>query len=305
MPPRKTTLAVGAAVTAAALAASGAPAIGTPHVRAALIKTPHFAITVTKTGHGSSATYNMVVKGPKRVSAGRVDLSLRGVHGEAAVDIVRIKKGHTFKEAVADFNKFGSSFGPTGPSAAGLRALRKVVKIVVFYGGLDTGSIRREHGSVVLPRAGHYLITNDSGQGPNGQARKLTVTARVGSRATPHVDAHVRAITAKRFRGSTTLPAAGTVSFKNDSTQSPHFLILQHVKAGTTRKQVIKALNSSSGPGPFRPENAGTDVVGMGHAVTLSYKLPAGTYAEMCFFPDLQTGMPHALMGMVRIVHLK
>jgi len=25
----------------------------------------------------------------------------------------------------------------------------------------------------------------------------------------------------------------------------------------------------------------------------------------MCFFPDLKTGMPHAAMGMVRIVHLK
>jgi hypothetical protein len=32
--------------------------------------------------------------------------------------------------------------------------------------------------------------------------------------------------------------------------------------------------------------------------------LPAGDYAEMCFFPDLKTGMPHAMMGMVRIVHL-
>jgi hypothetical protein len=32
--------------------------------------------------------------------------------------------------------------------------------------------------------------------------------------------------------------------------------------------------------------------------------LPAGDYAEVCFFPDLETGMPHAFMGMVRIVHL-
>jgi hypothetical protein len=302
----KKLLTIATAAGGALLAASAAPALGTPHVQAHRIATPKLAVTITFSG-GQNQTSDMVVSGPKKVSAGRVNLSLHSVGGDGAVDIVRVKPGHTFKEVAANFAAFGASFGPTGPSAAGLRALRKSVHSIVFYGGLDTGTIGREHGSVVLPKAGHYLLINDSGGGPNGQFRKLTVTAKVGSRATPKSSATVTAVNAKRFRGATTLPAAGTITFKNKATNSPHFLVLQHVKQGTTRQQVITAVSSnSSGPPPFAlPESAATDVVGEGHAMTVHYKLPAGEYAEMCFFPDLQTGMPHAMMGMVRIVHLK
>jgi hypothetical protein len=112
----------------------------------------------------------------------------------------------------------------------------------------------------------------------------------------------------KRFAGSRNLPAKGTITFKNASINSPHFLALQHVKKGTTRREIIKAFNSgpgSGGPNPFLDGSVGTDVVGPGQSQTLTYSLPAGTYVEACFFPDLQTGMPHAMMGMVRIVHLK
>jgi hypothetical protein len=161
----------------------------------------------------------------------------------------------------------------------------------------------------LLSKPGHYLLVNDE-NGPAPHPFKIKVTPKAGNRAAPNSTAFVKAITAKRFRGSTVLPAKGTVTFHNASTQSPHFLILQHLNKGATRKQVITALRSNgppTGPGPFNKDNANadTDVVGMGHTVTLTYNLPAGTYAEMCFFPDLQTGMPHALMGMVRIVHLK
>jgi len=304
---RSTTLALASAASAALVAAATVPAIGTPHAKAAHIATPKLAVTITWSGHGHNKTANMVVNGPKSVSAGRVAISLHGVGGEVAVDIVRLKSGYTYKQAVTDFNTFGASFGSQGPSAAGLAALRRVVHHVIFYGGPDTGGLSHENATVVLGKPGHYLVINDSNQGPTGQARKLTVTPKVGNRTTPKTTASVRAITAKRFRGSLTLPASGTIKFTNTSTTSPHFLVLQHVQEGTTRKQVITGLNSNSNaPPPFAlPENAATDVVTMGHSMTLSYKLPAGEYAEMCFFPDLQTGMPHALMGMVRIVHLQ
>jgi hypothetical protein len=99
------------------------------------------------------------------------------------------------------------------------------------------------------------------------------------------------------------LPHNGTITFENNSTESPHFLVLQQVKDGTTRKQAIAALQSN-GPGPFLRHEQASDVVTYGHAMNMHVHMPAGTYAEMCFFPDPQTGMPHALMGMVRIVHL-
>ena len=42
-----------------------------------------------------------------------------------------------------------------------------------------------------------------------------------------------------------------------------------------------------------------------GHSMTVDYDLPPGHYAVMCFFPDPKMkGMPHAYMGMVRVIHL-
>jgi hypothetical protein len=33
--------------------------------------------------------------------------------------------------------------------------------------------------------------------------------------------------------------------------------------------------------------------------------LPAGTYVMLCFIADDEAGMPHAVMGMHKVVHLK
>ena len=52
------------------------------------------------------------------------------------------------------------------------------------------------------------------------------------------------------------------------------------------------------------PGEQDSDIVSPGHAMALHLQLPAGHYALMCFFPDPQTGMPHAFMGMVRMVTL-
>jgi hypothetical protein len=299
----KQSLTIAAAATGMLLAAGSGVATGTTHARGAHIRTPHLSVTITTTGHGDNASQTMTVQGPRKVSAGRVAISLHAVGGEAEVGVVRIKKGHTFKEASGLFAAFGQSAGPNGPTPAGLADLRKVVKIVTFFGGLDSGSGARVHGTVVLPKAGTYLVLNDS-NGPSDPT-KLKVTAKAGHRTAPKSTATVRTLNTKRFAGSLVLPAKGTITFKNTATNSPHFLLLQHVKAGTTRKQVIQDFSSNGKPKSVLQDGVGTDVLSPGHAQTLSYNLPKGDYAEACFFPDLQTGMPHAFMGMVRIVHLK
>ena len=39
--------------------------------------------------------------------------------------------------------------------------------------------------------------------------------------------------------------------------------------------------------------------------MTLDYKLPAGQYFMTCFFPDPKMkGMPHAFMGMTKMLHV-
>ncbi|MGN6474720.1 MAG: hypothetical protein ACTHK4_13870 [Mycobacteriales bacterium] len=283
------------AAAAALLAAGGAPALGTTHAKSTLIATPTLSVTASKGG-----TFNLT--GPRTFSAGRVNISLKAIKGEQEFAIARLHKGYTLADLKRDFATYGQS--QQNPTPQGLKALNRIVRRTTFVGGLDTGTGHNSvSGSVLMSKAGTYYLFNDANGPGSADVIKLHVTAKAGTRTAPAIVAVERAITAKRFRGPTHLPASGTIEFKNDSTNSPHFMFLQHVKKGTTRKQVIESFKSN-GPGPEEKGAAGTDVVFMGHAMTLTYHLPPGDYAQMCFFPDLKTGMPHAFMGMVRIVHL-
>ena len=292
--------AVAAAATGVLLAAGGAPAVGTPHVKSVLIPTPTLIVTMSK---GTP----MQVTGARTFSAGRVNLTLHAQKGEQEVAIMRLHQGYTYAKLKSDFATYGQA--QDNPTPAALKALNRIVRRTTFFGGLDSGAGHSTvSGSVVLPKAGTYYVLDDTvGPGQGGKA-KLHVTPKAGTRAAPVVTAHVRATNAKRWRGSVNLPATGTIEVTNAAKNSPHFLFLLHVKKGTTRKEVIKAFQCQ-GPrskcaGPFRNGSVGTDVLHMGKSQTLTYTLPAGDYAEVCFFPDLKTGMPHAFMGMVRIVHL-
>jgi hypothetical protein len=294
---RKKVLPVAVIAAGAMLAASGGAALGASHVRGALIATPELTVTM-------SGTHSFHVSGPRHISAGRVDVTLIAKKGEQEVGFGRLHHGYSYADASRDFGLFFSSQNPT---PAGLKALNRVVRHVTFFGGIDSGTGHKVvNASVVLPKAGTYFVFDDD-QGPGAVPPvKLHVSKRAGHRITPTSSATVKTSNAKRFTGSTTLPAAGTITFANTATNTPHFLSLQHVSKGTTRRQIIQVLNGSGPPPSFLlKDTLGTDVVSPGHSQTLSYKLPAGEYAEMCFFPDLKTGMPHALMGMVRIVHLK
>jgi hypothetical protein len=307
------TAAVAVAGIAGLVAAGAGTAAGAPHAHTLAsvhISTPKLVITGTTTGSGDNAHSMLTsIKGPRKFSAGRVDLKLKAVGGEQEIEIVRLKPGYTFADVNRDFGAFGAYEGgaPGASKQAALKGLRRVVRNVKFYGGLDTGSLRSVQGSVVLNKPGKYYIVNDENQGP-AQPHKIVVTAKVGTRSVPVSTATVKATTAKRFIGAKVLPHKGTITFKNRSTNSPHFLVLQHVKKGTTRRQVIAYVNSNSqAPPPWGlKDNVATDVVGEGKSQTLTYDLPRGTYVEMCFFPDLQGSlMPHAAMGMDRIVKLK
>jgi len=70
---------------------------------------------------------------------------------------------------------------------------------------------------------------------------------------------------------------------------------------------VLEALQNEQGPEPswILPAGMETGTLSPGRSMTVDYDLPAGQYVVMCFFPDPKMGgMPHALMGMLRMIHL-
>jgi hypothetical protein len=284
--------------TAAAAMATGMVAVGVaaaPAASAAGGTVLHVAIT----NHG------MYVDGPTTFPAGRVTLYMDAAGSDRGIEIARLHAGYSFRDFRTDIKTAGDNLdGPNGDPKKGLKALNHAIANITAFGGVyaHAGAVR--HGSVLLPQAGtRYVLYDDSSFVPRRPVH-LTVTAPAGAQTLPPTAATVVAREDRRWGGATTLPSHGTIKFANHADVSPHFVVLQHVKDGTTRKQVIDSFSSQTPPDFVLPGEQDSDIVSPGHAMALHLQLPAGRYALMCFFPDPKTGMPHAFMGMVRMVTL-
>src|SRR5262249_23714601 len=147
-------------------------------------------------------------------------------------------------------------------------------------GGLGAPENGHRHAFVLFDRPGsNYVLFDDSGNVPR-RVVHLTVTANSGPQTLPATTKTVVAKTDRRFGGDSTLPAQGDVLFKNNSTESPHFLVLQRVKDGTTRKQVVQSFSTDAPPSFVLPGEQESDAIGKGDAMVLHLNLKPGTYAE-------------------------
>ena len=102
-----------------------------------------------------------------------------------------------------------------------------------------------------------------------------------------------------------TLPHVGWVHLVNNADQ-PHFVQFQEVKESTTNAQVNRYFKGGAKGQPswgLRP-NFGTGVMTNGQNGDVYLNLPPGKYLIACFWPDFRTGMPHAFMGMWKLIHL-
>lgn len=273
------------ALCVAALAATPAlvqtSASGAPAERAAQAR-PDLTFKIA----GKSLT----VRGAKGLQAGRVSIAVKGTPG--TVSVVAMDKGYTFRQMRRDY---------AASNKGDMKALRRVFAKVDFLGGLSTLT---EPGTatVVLPRAGTYTAFIFGGRGPTSP---VTLRARARHRvAAPDTDGRVLAREGHRWGGSAHFPTEGTLLFKNKADQ-PHFLLMMQVKEGTTQEQVMEALQSEGPPDWILPGYLETDALSPGRSMTVDYRLPPGQYVQLCFVPDpTMKGMPHAMMGMVRMVHV-
>jgi hypothetical protein len=110
-----------------------------------------------------------------------------------------------------------------------------------------------------------------------------------------------------RFDGPDVLPAAGSITVRNVS-DTIHFMDVSPVKPGTTDDDIQRFFQSDNrDQPPFALDGPSIEmgVLSPGGRADIGYNLPAGTYVLECFVSDDQTGMPHALMGMHKVVTLR
>jgi hypothetical protein len=182
-------------------------------------------------------------------------------------------------------------------SAAGMAAIHAMT---TWYGGSVKGGVWQAN----LPVGNYYALGVQSTAMGMAQAAAFTVAGapRQGSlhatQLTVRAEGPVGAnIWVTRQPG---MPVEW-VNFANASHEI-HFLEMAGVKPGTTGGMVRKAFLSQSQPkfitGPF----VSFDVISPGVRVAIKQEVPRGRYLVDCFIPSEADGMPHALMGMWKLV---
>jgi hypothetical protein len=245
--------------------------------------TPHLTALLTKK--------TIVVRGADDLKAGRAHLDVRG---RGIVEFATFKAGYDVADFTADINKFGAKND--------VKALKRALKNTTIIGGLAGGG----SGTIVFPKPGAYTPFSLGERGVV-TGKTLVVHGPKRSSKAPRTDGSIIGKNGPSWGGASQLPAKGRFEFKNKADQ-PHFVAMQQVQPGTTTDQVLAFLQSEEeGPPPswLLPASMETGTLSPGRSMTVDYDLPAGQYVVMCFFPDPKMGgMPHALMGMLRMVTL-
>jgi hypothetical protein len=281
------TLGVGAPASVGAAPASTSDAAA---ARAAATPTLVFAINK----HGTIKLDN----GPSTFRPGRIKFKVSSKNPNASLGFVRFDKGYTFKDFRTDVK---------ATNHGDMKALKRAISHSMFLGGVSSPAKGKPTvGTVVLPKEGTYTVYNFGGGLPDSPV-ELTAAGKARKDHAPDVTGKISALSGIQFGGQSSIPHHGVLQFSNKASDSPHFLELLQVQPGTTEQEILDYFQSGSEePPPFYiADGLATEVVGPHQSMTLKYDLPAGTYAELCFFPDPKMdGMPHAFMGMIRIITL-
>ena len=110
------------------------------------------------------------------------------------------------------------------------------------------------------------------------------------------------------FITPTTMSATQTFFFFNGSDED-HEVMFRPAVAGTTDDYITTFYNAVLAGGP-RPPSPWTDIqhglqpVSPGLWAIVHIDLPPGLYAEICYVPDDEIGIPHAYEGMHVVINL-
>ena len=210
--------------------------------------------------------------------------------------IISLAAGYTVDQAESDVKR-GLDGGKIGP-------LKRFEANVTLVGGVGSTPDQDGHFWVDLA-PGSYIALDTLGR--INAAKWFAFTAVGADTGAVMPDgAGIKAVkSASWSKRPRAIPNKGTLTFKNRASQN-HFVILVKMRKGATLAQVKRFLMTEEGPPPvdfrFVLDSA---VISGGQTVAFDYRLPKGTYAMLCFWPDASMGgMPHALMGMARTIRL-
>jgi hypothetical protein len=273
-----------AAVAALGAAVAGSLVAAAPATAAAAQKVPVVAVHISSSAiHLSTGNH---------LHSGRILFRVYTGKGDHTLQIARLHQGYSLQQAGSDL---GKAFQGNVP------AIRRVDHNITFRGGAETRPHHPGSVAIRLP-AGRFLFTDQN-------SNAVTFVTVTGDRFPRRAGVpHQSEITLFTYGFGTTpasIPATGWTKIGNQSDQ-PHFVVFNRVKQGTTPAMVRRYFKSGSQANPpwGLRANYGSGVLSPNYSQVMHYSLPRGEYLMACWWPDDDTGMPHAYMGMWKLIQL-
>lgn len=194
---------------------------------------------------------------------------------------------------------------PTDPAvaAAAAAAMRTIHAVTTFYGGGHQGTTWR----VVLP-AGTYTVMGVQSTAM-GLAKPATfvVAGQPRSGMLPTTQAAIRAVGPAGQNKWTFRQSSAPVDWLRftNSAHELHFLDMNSVKESTTAAMIKKAFMSPKEPTFGTGQHMDFDVISPGVSVAIKGPIAPEHYLVDCFIPSETDGMPHALMGMWKLIDIR
>jgi uncharacterized cupredoxin-like copper-binding protein len=248
----------------------------------------------------TGADFSFDLGGTTQVDAGVYEVTLenRGKEEHQAT-LVRLNDGVELSELAA-----AGQADPTG-----------VEPLALFrgFGGPNGVAPGASATTTVALEPGNYqvlcLIPSPSDDVPHyqkGMLAPLTVAEADGAATElPEADGELTGIDFG-FEVPDDFDGSGTFLFNNEGDQA-HELTAYSVDDGTTVDDVLGFLggDARAGPPPITPAG-GVALLDQGASSNVEFDLDAGTYAFICFLPDVEAqGQPHFSKGMIEIVEIE
>lgn len=265
--------------------------------------------TVTVVGNGSAAHLSS-----QSIYSGSIRFRVSSTHpqtpngGGSQVSLFRLKEGKTLADVTRALHEEFSS----NPQMAA-KGTRDIVATAVVRGLADVVPGNPEVVTEFLAPGRYWLM--DLANVPVSGAPQFTplwVRPATGDiEQDSDLRSQVRVSTVdEHFLAPATWPHAGTYTFTNNA-DVIHLMDIERVKPWVKDEDVQDFFNAilqgkNNVPVPFAPgPSGGNDVVSPGNSLQVTYDLPPGRYVLVCFVADEKTGLPHAFMGMHKVITLR
>lgn len=272
-------------------------------------------VKVTAHDNGSDTAFQGYFTIPNKVPTGLVEFSFKneGTQDHMA-QIFKLNPGVSESKFLERLTPLFTSQDPSVVT----HALHELLEIASAAGGADSVTAGVRQSVTERVTAGHYVVvcfdTTSNGT-PHfllGMHKSFWATrdawAPVDEDTTLDDGVPVANGTVYESDHSIVVPSVISASqpllLKVKVSDQTHEFQLVRVPEGTTKDALLQCLTGPQSACTLAGEpidSGGAAAIAPGSTQWVELNLAPGTYAAWCFVPDIVTGMPHALMGMITV----